>query len=110
VLLTNSHPVTLEIKNGRTRVVDHLDAAYSSHRFGAPKENPHFWAEARRVDGFDPQRALFVDDSASVLLAAEQAGIRRTYRVLHADSSGAPHHDDAAGSRAASIHGVAELL
>ena len=36
VLATNSHPETLRIKDGQTGVTGYLDAAYSSHRFGAP--------------------------------------------------------------------------
>src|SRR5262249_22803394 len=76
VLLTNSHPQVLKIKDEQTGVIGYLDAAISSHRFRAPKEDPRFWQAVREIEPFDPQRSLFVDDSPPVLRAARQAGIR----------------------------------
>ena len=90
-LMTNSHPVSLAIKHERTRVLDYLDAAYTSHGFGAPKEDPRFWERARAVEVYDPQRTLFADDSAPVLRAAIAAGIRWVYAVRRPDSSRRPH-------------------
>ena len=91
VLLTNSHPRIVEIKHARTGVLDLLDAAYSSHQFGMPKEMPGFWSAAREAAGFDPARSVFVDDSAAVLRAAIAAGIRHVYGVRRPDSSRDPH-------------------
>jgi putative hydrolase of the HAD superfamily len=76
VLLTNSHPQVLSLKDEQTGVTGYLDAAFSSHVFQAPKESPVFWEAVRAVEPFDPQRSLFVDDSPSVLRAAQAAGIR----------------------------------
>jgi HAD superfamily hydrolase (TIGR01509 family) len=76
VLLTNSHPQVLKIKDEQTGVTAYLDAAISSHVFRAPKESPQFWKAVREVEPFDPQRSLFVDDSPPVLRAAQAAGIR----------------------------------
>jgi HAD superfamily hydrolase (TIGR01509 family) len=76
VLLTNSHPRVLKIKDERTGVTGYLDVAISSHVFQAPKESPHFWRAVREVEPFDPHRSLFVDDSPPVLRAAQEAGIR----------------------------------
>lgn len=81
VLLTNSHPQTLQIKDERTGVTAFLDAAFSSHQFGAPKENPAFWAAIRAVEPFDLERTMFVDDSPPVLRAARTAGVRWVYGV-----------------------------
>ncbi len=81
VLLTNAHPKTLRIKDERTGVRRFLDAALSSHEFGAPKENPAFWEAVRRVEPFDRGRTLFVDDSPPVLNAARVAGVRWVYGV-----------------------------
>src|ERR1700742_403458 len=39
VLLTNSHPQVLKIKDEQTGVTGYLDAAISSHVFRAPKES-----------------------------------------------------------------------
>ena len=76
VLLTNSHPQVLKIKDEQTGVTGYLDVAISSHVFRAPKESQEFWRAVRGVEPFDLQRSLFVDDSPSVLRAAQMAGIR----------------------------------
>jgi 5'-nucleotidase len=76
VLLTNSHPRVLKLKNEQTGVTGYLDAAISSHVFLVPKENERFWTAVREVEPFDSQRSLFVDDSPPVLRAAQAAGIR----------------------------------
>ncbi len=95
VMLTNAHPVALQIKDERTRVTRYFDAVHSSHVFGAPKEDPRFWRAVREVEPFDPERAMFVDDSPPVLRAARDAGVRWIYAVRHPDSSGAPRvHED----------------
>lgn len=106
VLLTNSHPAILQIKHRQTGVLDYLDSAYTSHGFGAPKEDPRFWQTAQATVGFDPQRSLFADDSAAVLHAAIRAGIGHVYGVRRPDSSRDPH----AHEEFESIEGVSELL
>jgi putative hydrolase of the HAD superfamily len=106
VLLTNSHPAILQIKHRQTGVLNYLDSAYTSHGFGAPKEDQRFWQTAQATVGFDPQRSLFADDSAAVLHAAIRAGIRHVYGVRRPDSSREPH----AHEEFESIDGVSELL
>ncbi|HEU4626112.1 MAG TPA: GMP/IMP nucleotidase [Steroidobacteraceae bacterium] len=88
VLATNAHPEALRIKDERTGVTRYFDAVHSSHQFGAPKEDPRFWSALRAVEPFDPQRAMFVDDSPPVVRAAREAGIRWIYAVQRPDSSG----------------------
>jgi len=87
VLITNAHPTTLAIKDAHTEVISYFDAGFSSHRFGAPKEQPQFWEELAKVECFAPSRSLFVDDSLSVLRAARAAGIGLIYAVRKPDSS-----------------------
>jgi len=87
VLLTNSHPVTLAIKDEATSVRGYFDAAWSSQSFGAPKEDPRFWQRVRAALDFDPARALFVDDSLPVLRAARAAGIAQIVAVRRPDTS-----------------------
>jgi len=86
VLLTNAHPQALAIKHERTGVLDHFDASFSSHQFGAPKEDPRFWQALARAEHYDPARSLFVDDSASVLAAARDAGIGLIRAIRRPDS------------------------
>src|SRR3569833_678784 len=86
VLLTNSHPRVLRIKDENTGVLDYFDAAFTSHEFGVPKESAQFWDAVRAVEPFDAARSLFADDSPSVLRAAQNAGIRWVYGVRRPDS------------------------
>ena len=86
VLLTNSHPQVLRIKDEKTGVLEYFDAAFSSHEFGVPKETARFWEAVRAVEPFDVRRSLFADDSPSVLRAAQDAGIRWVYGVRRPDS------------------------
>ncbi len=88
VLLTNSHPIALAVKHEETGVLDHLDAAATSHEFGAAKEQPHFWRAARARFEFDPARSLFADDNSKMLTAARDAGVRWVYGVRHWDTKG----------------------
>jgi HAD superfamily hydrolase (TIGR01509 family) len=95
VLLTNAHPMALRIKDERTGVTRYFDAVHSSHTFGAPKEDPKFGRAVREVEPFDPERSMFVDDSAPVLRAARDAGIRWIYAVRRPDSGGPDRiHED----------------
>jgi 5'-nucleotidase len=91
VLLTNSHPQVLRIKDEQTGVIGYLDAAFSSHVFRAPKESEHFWTAIRAVEPFDLQRSLFVDDSPAVLRAARQAGIRWVRGVRRSSAARGGH-------------------
>src|SRR3954464_11945124 len=88
VLLTNSHPIALAVKHEESGVLDHLDAASTSHDFGAPKEQAAFWHAARAHHAFDPARSLFADDNTKMLEAAKSAGVRWVYGVRHWDSRG----------------------
>jgi len=95
VLFTNAHPEALRVKDERTGVTKYFDAVYSSHTFGAPKENPLFWERVRAVEPFDPQRSIFIDDSPTVIRAARATGLRWVYALRRPDSSGSPRvHDE----------------
>jgi len=87
VLATNSHPETLRIKVEQTRITDYLDAAYSSHPFGAPKEDPRFWQGFRAVEAFDPRRTVFIDDNLQVLRAGRDAGVAHLIAVTWPDTT-----------------------
>jgi putative hydrolase of the HAD superfamily len=106
VLLTNSHPVALEVKHEQTGVLDLLDAAASSQEFGAPKEQQGFWTAARARFGFDPARSLFADDNPKMLDAAREAGVRWIYGVRHWDSKGLRRQH----AEHAAVDGVFDLL
>lgn len=106
VLVTNAHPDALAIKDERVDLRAHLEALYSSHPLGFPKEDPRFWPRLQAREPFDAQRTLFIDDSLPVLRAAVDFGIREVRAVRHPDSGrGAKATDDFPA-----IDGVAQLI
>jgi len=106
VLVTNSHPVTLEIKDAQVALTRYFDACYSTHSFGVPKENSQFWPRFVEAESFDAGRTLFVDDSLPVLESASAFGIAHLRAVRQPDSAQPPK----ATGRFAAIDGVVELL
>jgi len=106
VLATNSHPVTLAIKDTRTQVLAEFDASYSSHVFGTPKETAQFWTALRTAERFDPARSLFIDDSLPVLRAARTAGIANVIAVRKPDSTRAAREHD----EFPAVNAVADLI
>jgi 5'-nucleotidase len=106
LLITNSHPTTLAIKNERVALTQYFDACYSSQPFDAPKEHASFWPRLAAREEFAPQRTLFVDDSLYVLECARAFGIGHL-RAVRCPDSGAPPQQT--GGFAA-VDRVAELL
>ena len=106
VLVTNAHQHTLAIKLQRTRLDSYLDAVYSSHDLGLPKEDRAFWARLREREPFSPERTLLVDDSLPVLRSAHAYGLARVIAILRPDSSRPP----AAAGEFHGVHSITELL
>jgi HAD superfamily hydrolase (TIGR01509 family) len=106
VMVTNSHPATLAIKDEQVAITRHFDKCYSTHIFGVPKEDASFWPRLIAAEGFDERRTLFVDDSLPVLESAHRFGIAHLRAVRRPDSGLPPN---GTGSFIA-IDGVAELL
>lgn len=86
VLVTNSHPETLAIKDAHLGLSRIFDAMYSSHDFGEPKESAAFWPRLARQERFDARRTLYADDNPSVLRAARWHGIRWLYVIRRPES------------------------
>ena len=105
-LVTNAHPQTLAIKDEHVDLVGHLDAVYSTHAFGAAKEDAAFWPRLAAATAFDAARTLFIDDSLPVLAAARDFGVAHL-RAIRRPDSGRPARDT--GSFVG-IDSVAELL
>jgi putative hydrolase of the HAD superfamily len=106
VLLTNAHPEALAIKNERVDLLGHLEAVYSTHPFGMPKENAEFWPKFHATEGFDRQRTLFVDDNLHVLRAAREFGVR-WLRAVRCPDSGRPPKET---GEFTAVDAVADLL
>ncbi|MCW8903949.1 GMP/IMP nucleotidase [Sedimenticola sp.] len=88
VLVTNAHQKALALKMERTKLHGYFDAVICSHDLGLPKEEPTFWDKFQQIEPFEKSRALFVDDSLSVLESARDYGIGYLIRVLKPDTRG----------------------
>ncbi|WP_148864614.1 GMP/IMP nucleotidase [Marinobacter fonticola] len=86
VIVTNCHPKPLELKLERTGLDRHVDRVVSTHDLGRPKEDVQFWTDLDRIEPYDRQRTLMVDDSLPVLESARRAGIAHLLAILAPDS------------------------
>lgn len=87
ILITNAHPETLRIKMEQIDLAPWFNHLLTSHQFGAAKESQDFWQRLRDQHPFNPERTLFMDDSESVLAAAETFGVRHLITLRQPDSS-----------------------
>ncbi|ARD24253.1 MULTISPECIES: GMP/IMP nucleotidase [Shewanella] len=92
ILMTNAHPKSLALKLEHTELAHGLDATFSSHETGYPKEHPNFWEHAIRQFSLNPSRCLFVDDNEHILEASKKAGIGYQLGISNPDSQ-KPHKD-----------------
>lgn len=86
VLVTNAHPDALALKNEYTELATWCDEQYSTHQFGACKEDQRLWQRLQKHVDFDPQRSLFIDDGEPILDAAREFGIAQLLGVANPDS------------------------
>ncbi|MGB1558169.1 MAG: GMP/IMP nucleotidase [Oceanococcaceae bacterium] len=107
VLVTNAHPDTLALKHEHTGLLGHFDAAHSTHSFGAPKEQPQFWARFATETGIDLDRSLLVDDTLSVLEGAAAGGVGHLLAVLQPSTK---HPAREPGSAFPEVHTLADLV
>lgn len=85
-LVTNAHRKSLSIKMAHTGIERWFDRVICSHDFAHPKEHAEFWQRLRAAHAFDPERTLLIDDTATVLDAAREFGIRYLLTLLQPDS------------------------
>ncbi|MEO0443405.1 MAG: GMP/IMP nucleotidase [Pseudomonadota bacterium] len=85
-LVTNSHPVGIDIKLEQTSIGDFFDKIISSHQYQQPKETIDFWQRFHQDIHFNPERTLFIDDNLSVLNAAVDFGIKHILGIHQPDS------------------------
>ncbi|MEM7196263.1 MAG: HAD-IA family hydrolase, partial [Pseudomonadota bacterium] len=86
-LTTNAWPATIDIKLNRVDLSAFLDRIVSSHDLGAAKEDQAFWHALFDLHSVAPERCLFIDDSESVLEAAQAFGIQHLYCIEQPDLS-----------------------
>ena len=86
-LVTNAHRNSWSLKMEQTGLGPWFEKVICSHDFGAPKEDPAFWAGLHARHPFDKDRALFVDDSLPVLRAAKAYGIGQLVAIRKPDTT-----------------------
>lgn len=106
IMVTNADRKTLRLKDERTEVTRHFNDVVSSHDFGMPKEHPGFWAAFCAEYDVAPDKALFIDDTATVLQSAVDFGIGQVLAITQPDSQ-SPARDM---RDFPAIRGVADLV
>ena len=106
LLVTNSHPDTLALKDEVTGLAEYFDAIYTSHQFGYAKERQEFWHALQEAEGFERESTLFVDDNQTVLKSADTYGLEMLVEINHPDTS-EPVREKTAYT---AVMGVADLL
>ena len=106
LLVTNSHPDTLALKDEVTGLAEYFDAIYSSHQFGYAKERQEFWHALQEEEDFRVESTMFVDDNRTVLQSADTYGLEMLVEISHPDTS-EPARETSAYTN---VKGVAELL
>ena len=106
LLVTNSHPDTLKLKDGTLGFSRYFDAIHSSHEYGHAKESQDFWRALQAAEHFDPATTVFVDDTARVLRSAQKYGIANPIMVTHPDTSEPPRRN----GEFTGVSGVFELV
>ena len=86
LLITNAHPVAMDIKLNHTRIGDYFHNCISSHSLALAKENHGFWEALKQTETYDPERTLLFDDSLPVLRQARREGIKHLYAIKKPDS------------------------
>jgi len=86
VLITNAHPISLELKMNHTGIGDYFHQRISSHTLNLAKENHGFWERLQMLEPYIPQRTVLFDDSLPVLRQAQREGIQHLWAIKQPDS------------------------
>lgn len=86
IMATNAHREILDMKLEETNIAPYFETMVSSHDYRFPKEDPMFWNNIQMQIGFNPARTLFIDDSISIVKAAQDWGIGHVLTISQPDS------------------------
>lgn len=78
-VLTNAHADGVAIKCRKTGVDKQVDRIVNAFEVGCLKMRSDYWPACRKLVGFDPGRALYIDDDEACLAAAQAFGIRHIF-------------------------------
>lgn len=90
LLITNAHPISLNLKMSHAGIADYFHQRISSHRLQLAKENAGFWTSLQDLEPYDPKRTVLFDDSLRVLRRARQEGIEHLWAIHKPDSQQPP--------------------
>jgi len=86
VLLTNAHNKTVDLKFDYIDIKKYFDRVITSHDVGLAKEQTGFWQALQKIEKFDKNKCLFIDDNLDVLQTAQQFGIEYLLAIHQPDS------------------------
>ena len=89
-ILTNAHRAGVEVKTAKTGLHRQVDRIVDAFEVGWLKMRSEYWRTCRELVGFDPTRALYIDDDEQCLAAAEQFGIGRIFHRSKSSSQASP--------------------
>ena len=78
-VLTNAHRAGVDVKTAKTGLDRHVSRIVDAFEVGWLKMRVEYWPTCRQLVGFDPKRALYIDDDEQCLAAAERFGIDRIF-------------------------------
>ena len=90
VIATNAHRDVWQLKADTLDLARFVDVVVSSHDYGKPKEDQHFWDSIRDQLTLDLSRCAFFDDSEAVLASAQTHGVGCVVGIDHPNSSREP--------------------
>ena len=74
-ILTNAHQAGVDVKIAKTGLDRHVDRIVTASEVGYLKMRSAYWPACQQLVGFNPERALFIDDDEGCLAAAKDFGI-----------------------------------
>ncbi len=86
ILVTNAHPISLELKMAHTGIGELFHQQISSHSLRLAKENQGFWENLKSVAPYEPERTVLFDDNLNVLRQAQREGIKYLWAIRQPDS------------------------
>jgi putative hydrolase of the HAD superfamily len=90
-VLTNAHADGVAIKCQQTGVDQRVDRIVTAFEVGSLKMRQAYWPACQQLVGFDPARALYIDDDEACLDAARTFGIRYLYHSARSSTTRPPH-------------------
>ncbi len=90
-VLTNAHAEGVAIKCRRTGIDKQVDRIVNAFEVGWLKMRDGYWPVCQTLVGFDPARALYIDDDEACLDAARAFGIGHIFHSARSSTKLPPH-------------------